>query len=124
MQTTKVQTVEEYIEKAPKEVQAKIEQMRKIILEVAGNVEEKISYSMPYYGYMGTRLVYFGFAKKHIGLYIMPPAVQVHRKELEHYSTSKDVTIRFPLDEELPVALIKKMIKTTMTAIEEKKKSK
>lgn len=76
---------------------------------------------MPYYGKNG-RIVYFGIAKKHIGLYVMPPAVEKNREALKKYSISKDVTVRFPIDEELPIALIKKLVKTRVDAMKEGKK--
>jgi uncharacterized protein YdhG (YjbR/CyaY superfamily) len=101
--------VDAYIDAAPKAVRVKLGQLRKIIKNAAPKAVERISYGMPYYEYKG-RLVYFLGAKNHIGLYIPTPVVEEHRKELEQYETSK-ATIRFPLDQELPVALIRKLIK-------------
>lgn len=109
----KVSSVDEYISSAPKEVQPKLIQLREVILSTIPEAEEKISYAMPYYGKNG-RVAYFGYAKKHIGLYVMQPAVAENREALKKYSTSKDVTIRFPLEEALPIALIKKLIKTRL----------
>jgi uncharacterized protein YdhG (YjbR/CyaY superfamily) len=106
---SRVKTVEEYIAHAPEEVRPKLAQIRKIITAAAPKAEEKISYAMPYYGYKG-RLAYFSFTKSHIGLYVMPPVIQDHKKELERYSTAT-ATVRFPLDEELPVILIEKLVK-------------
>ena len=102
-------TVSEYIASAPKEVRGKLRQLRAVIREVAPKAEEKISYGMPYYGYKG-RLAYFAYAKHHIGLYAMPPIVAEHRKELKKYKTAT-ATIRFPLNEKLPITLIKKLVK-------------
>ena len=101
--------VDAYIAKAPKEVRGKLKELRKIIKSVAPNAEEKISYGMPYYGYKG-RLAYFAYAKHHIGLYAMPPIVSEHKKELKKYQTAK-ATIRFPLNEKLPIALIKRLVR-------------
>lgn len=114
----KVKSVEEYISSAPKETQSKLRQLRSLIKEAAPEAEEKISYSMPYYGYKG-RLAYFAYAKKHVGLYLMPPLVQDHRKELEGYETSTSA-IRFPLSENLPVPLIKKLLKAAVAQNERK----
>lgn len=109
---TPPKTAQSYIKSAPKEVRAKLAQLRKIIKTTAPKAEERISYSMPYYGYKG-RLAYFGFAKTHIGLYIPTPTLAKHKAELKNYSTSA-VTVRFPLDEKLPVKLIQKIIKSRM----------
>ena len=64
---------------------------------------------MPYYGYKG-RLVYFAYAKAHIGFYLTPPILKIYKAELKKYSTST-ATIRFPLKEKFPIQLIKKLIK-------------
>lgn len=107
---TKAKTVDEYISKAPKEIGERLKEIRKAISESAPNIEEKISYAMPYYALNG-RLLYFAYFKNHIGLYIMPPIVEMFAKELKDYKTSKSVTIQFPHNQKLPIELIKKMIK-------------
>ncbi len=109
-------TVDEYIQSAPKETQAKLHALRKAIKEAAPDAYEKLSYGMPYYGYKG-RLAYFAYAKNHVGLYVMPPIVEQHNEELTDYKTAK-ATIRFPLDKDLPLPLIKKLIKAGVHANE------
>ena len=101
--------VDAYIAAAPKAVQSKLRELRAAIKDVAPNAEEKISYGMPYYGYKG-RLVYFRLSKSHIGLYIPTPIIQEHKSELKGYGTAQ-ATVRFPLDQKLPLALIKKLVK-------------
>lgn len=105
----KAKTVVDYIEAAPKELRSRLLDIRKAIKEVAPESLEKISYSMPYYGYKG-RLVYFAYFKNHIGLYIPPPITKMFEKELKNYETHM-ATIRFPHDKKLPIALIKKLVK-------------
>jgi uncharacterized protein YdhG (YjbR/CyaY superfamily) len=102
-------TVDEYITNAPEEFQQKLKQLRQVIKECVPQAEEKISYGMPYYGYKG-RLAYFALAKSHLGLYIPPPVIENHKSELKKYVTAK-ATIQFPLDQDLPLPLIKKLIK-------------
>ena len=104
--------VDEYIAYAQKEVQGKLKELRAVIRKTAPNAEERISYGMPYYGYKG-RLAYFAYAKGHIGFYIPPPVIEEHEKELNVYGTST-ATVRFPLNEKLPIALIKKLVKARM----------
>ncbi|MGD0818133.1 MAG: DUF1801 domain-containing protein [Methanomassiliicoccales archaeon] len=104
--------VDSYIDRAPKEVQGKLRALRAAIREVAPTAEERISYGMPYYDYKG-RLIYFGLAKAHIGLYIPTPIIEENRNELEGYETTK-ATIRIPLGVDLPVELIKKLVKARM----------
>ncbi|HSB47743.1 MAG TPA: DUF1801 domain-containing protein [Candidatus Bilamarchaeum sp.] len=109
----KAANVDSYIASAPKEVQGKLRELRKAIKSAAPDAEEKISYGMPYYHYNG-RLIYFGIAKAHIGLYIPTPVLEMHRKELAGYDTSNAATVRFPLGRKLPVALIRKLVRARM----------
>ena len=102
------ETVDAYIAAAPQQYQSELQELRKVILSSASGITEKISYGMPYYGYKG-RLAYFAIAKTHIGLYITPPILQEFKEELKKYSTAT-ATIRFPLDQKLPLPLIKKLL--------------
>ena len=104
--------VDEYIARAPKEVQDNLKEVRVAIREAAPAAMESISYGMPYYDYKG-RLAWFGLAKAHIGLYVRPPVVEEHKNELADYETAKS-TVRFPLDKKIPVQLIKKLVKARM----------
>ena len=104
--------VDGYIAGAPKEVQGKLIELRAAIREAAPTAVESTSYRIPYYDYKG-RLAWFGLAKRHIGLYIRPPIIEEHRGELKSYETTKS-TVRFPLDKQLPITLIKKLIKARM----------
>jgi len=103
-------SVQEYIANAPTKIRPKLREMRSLIKSAAPKAEEKISYGMPYYGYKG-RLAYFRLSTHHIGLYIPPPIINQHEKELKAYSTSNAATVRFPLNKPLPKALIKKLVK-------------
>jgi uncharacterized protein YdhG (YjbR/CyaY superfamily) len=104
--------VDEYIAGAPKEVQGKLTELREAIREAALAAVESISYGIPYYDYKG-RLAWFGLAKTHIGLYIRPPIIEEHKSELKGYETTRS-TVRFPLDKQLPITLIKKLVKARM----------
>jgi uncharacterized protein YdhG (YjbR/CyaY superfamily) len=105
--------VEEYIESAPGAVRGKLREMRAAILEVVPGVPERISYGMPCYGEKG-RSIYFGIAKAHIGLYgISAPIIERYRDEVTGYLAQKG-TIRLPLDEGLPIGLIKRLVKARM----------
>ncbi len=112
--------VDSYIAAAPREVQGKLKELRQAIREAAPAAVERISYGMPYYEYKG-RLVYFSLWKRHIGLYALTtPTLEEHRSELRGYVTDKG-TVRFPLDEKLPLALIKKLVKAQMKRNEAEK---
>lgn len=104
--------VDAYIARTPREVQAKLKELRKAIREAAPTAAERISYGMPYYEYKG-RLAYFGLAKAHIGLYVPTPVIEEYKSELKDYQAAQ-ATVRFPLDKKLPIALIKKLVKARM----------
>jgi uncharacterized protein YdhG (YjbR/CyaY superfamily) len=67
---------------------------------------------MPCYDYQG-RLIYFGLAKAHIGLFIPTPVLEEHKNELSDYETT-DATLRIPLDKDIPWELIKRLVKDRM----------
>jgi uncharacterized protein YdhG (YjbR/CyaY superfamily) len=103
---------DEYIDNATTdEIQSKLKQLRATIKEAAPSAIEGISYEMPYYDYKG-QLVWFALLKSHIGVYFRPPLIQDYKKELTKYRTTKSA-IHFPLDEKLPISLIKKLIKAS-----------
>jgi uncharacterized protein YdhG (YjbR/CyaY superfamily) len=106
------ETVDAYIAAAPKEVQPKLREVRAAIREVAPNAAESISYRMPYYSYRG-RLAWFGLQSAHIGLYLRPPTIAEHKRDLEGYQTTKSA-VHLPLDKKVPVQLIKKLVRAAM----------
>ena len=106
---SKPETVSAYIAAMPRPHQARLRKLRATIRAAAPKAEERISYSMPFYYYKG-RLAYFMLATNHVGLYIPPPVIQEHPRELKGYVTSK-ATVQLPFDTPLPVALVRKLIR-------------
>jgi uncharacterized protein YdhG (YjbR/CyaY superfamily) len=102
------QTVDDYIAGFPAEVQAILEQIRTIIQETVPDAEEVISYQMPTYRLHGN-LVHFAAFKNHIGFYPTPTGVEAFMDELAPYQHAKG-SIRFPLDQAIPYALIRKIV--------------
>lgn len=115
----KPNNVDAYIAAAPKETKCKLKEIRKAIKKAAPKAEEKLSYGMPYYSYKG-RLAYFAAFKDHVSLFAMPPIV-AKKKVLRKYQTGK-ATLRFPLDEDLPLSLITKLVKAGAKRNEARKK--
>ena len=97
--------IDAYIAAAPQAAQPHLRQLRAAIREVAPNAIERISYGIVGYFYP-TRLIYFGAAKKHVALY---PSYDAKGLEKYRYGAS---TLRFPLDEPLPLTKIKALVKT------------
>jgi uncharacterized protein YdhG (YjbR/CyaY superfamily) len=110
--------VNQYIEQAPKEMQSNLKKLRALIKKAAPTAFERISYGIPFYDYKG-RLVYFAAMKGYIGLYIPPPIIANHSKELKIYTTTKSA-IHLPV-KKLPAALIRKLVLARMKHNESKK---
>ena len=100
--------IDEYIEKYPEEVQKKLRDIRKVIRESAPDAEEKISYGMPTF-YLKGNLVHFAAYSGHIGFYPAPSGIEAFKEELIGYKTSKGA-IQFPLSQELPLELVRKIV--------------
>jgi uncharacterized protein YdhG (YjbR/CyaY superfamily) len=102
------QTVDEYIQLFPKQVQNKLKLIRQLIKVLAPEAQEKISYQMPTF-YLHGNLVHYAAFKNHIGFYPTPSGISSFRKELSMYKNGKG-SVQFPLEEALPIELIKKMV--------------
>jgi uncharacterized protein YdhG (YjbR/CyaY superfamily) len=106
---TSYKTIDEYAKTFPPEVRRILETMRQTIHEAAPDATEAISYQIPAFRLNGT-LVYFAAFKGHIGFYPTSSGIEEFRKELSKYKTSKGA-VQFPLDEPLPVDLIKRIVR-------------
>ena len=102
--------VDSYIAAAPAAVQPQLRELRAMIRTAAPNATEKMSYGIPFYEYgkpgtLRARLIYFAAQKKHIAVY---PAGDA--KGLEQYLTERS-TLRFPLDQPLPMSKIRALVR-------------
>jgi uncharacterized protein YdhG (YjbR/CyaY superfamily) len=102
-------TIDEYIADFPKDVQERMEKVRKAIRKAAPAAEEAIKYQIPTFVLKGN-LIHFGGYKNHIGLYPGSRPVEKFKDELSRYEISKG-TVRFPFDKPLPLGLIGRITK-------------
>ena len=102
-------TIDEYIAGFPPDVRRTLKQIRSTIRKAAPAAEEAIAYQMPTFRQHGN-LVHFAAFKNHIGFYPAPRAIEEFKKELAAYEGSKG-TVRFPLDQPIPLGLIGRMVK-------------
>jgi uncharacterized protein YdhG (YjbR/CyaY superfamily) len=109
MQKVKPKTIEEYIDAASPAAVEKLVQLHECIRDAAPGAVENLKWSMPAYSYQKI-LVTWAVFKNHIGLYPMPDAMKHFEKSLVRYTTGKG-SIQFPLDQPLPLALIRRIIK-------------
>ncbi len=102
-------TVNDYIKSFPKSTQVLLKQVREVIKEAAPEAEELIAYGMPGYKLNKKPLVYFAGYEKHIGFYATPNGHEKFAKEFSKYKQGKG-SVQFPIDEPMPLALIKKVV--------------
>jgi len=103
----KSRDVDDYIAAFPPRVRRVLERVRATIRKTVPAAVETISYKIPAYKLRGKALLYFAGWERHYAIY---PAgsravAAAFADELADYEMSKG-TIRFPLDEPVPVELI------------------
>lgn len=108
-------SVDEYISTFPKDVQIILEKIRQIIIKLAPQAEEKISYQIPAFSVNGKYLIYFAGYKNHIGMYPIHTETPF-TNELSKYSSGK-ASLNFQLKEDIPYELIEKIVKFKLSKI-------
>jgi uncharacterized protein YdhG (YjbR/CyaY superfamily) len=113
--------VDAYIQKCPPKAQIRLREVRKAIREAApGAVEDIRQFGIPSVAYPGYShgvydgvFVWFGLQRNHVGLYLRPPAISDHRKELADYVATKSA-VHLPLDRKASATLIKMLVKASI----------
>jgi uncharacterized protein YdhG (YjbR/CyaY superfamily) len=101
--------IDAYIKTFPKEVQKKLQEVRRAIADVAPGATEAMGYGVPTFKLNGNLVHFAGYAK-HIGFYPGAAGIAAFAKELESYKHAKG-SVQFSLDQPLPLTLIKKITK-------------
>ncbi len=107
------QSIDEYIHSFPEHIQKKLVEIREVIREQAPQAREKISWQMPTFVLNGNLVHFAGYAK-HIGFYPGPSGIDAFKSELSKYKYAKG-SVQFPMEEPLPVDLIKKIVQLRVT---------
>ena len=121
--------VDQYIAKAPKEVQGRLREIRAAIKKAAPGARERTDYfQMPGYSYEGYdydgMFVWFSFKKlsfkkSYVRLHLRPPVIQDHKKELSGCPTTKAI-VSFPADKPISMGLVKKLVKASLKVMKDK----
>ena len=112
-------SVEEYIAAFPDGMQKTLKELRSTIRMAAPQAEEKISYGIPAFTMNGRYLIYFAGWKNHISLYPIPAGDPAFNSKIAPYISGKG-TLKFPLDQPLPLDLVAEMVRLQMSAHLEK----
>jgi uncharacterized protein YdhG (YjbR/CyaY superfamily) len=124
MAKTDHKSVDNYIASQPEGSRAILESVRATLRKAIPQAQEVISYQIPAFKAEGTAVIYFAGWKEHYSLYpITAKAQAAFRDELASYKMSKG-TMRFPLSERVPTALIGKIAKFLAKETAERRKAK
>ena len=108
--------IDEYIAAFPPATQARLQEVRELIRSVAPAAIETMSYAIPTFDLNGKHLVHFAGYAKHIGFYPTPAAIEAFQDELDGYTRAKG-SVQFPLNQPLPVDLIRRMVEFRVAAM-------
>lgn len=103
--------VREYLACVPEPQRAVLEKLHQTIKSVAPGAVEVISYQVPTFKLNGRMLVSYAAFKNHCSFFPGAGPIERHQDELKSFKTGKG-TIQFTPEHPLPVALVKKLVKT------------
>jgi uncharacterized protein YdhG (YjbR/CyaY superfamily) len=115
-------TIDEYISTLPEDVQSVLSELRQTIREAAPEAEETINYQIPTFTLHGN-LVHFAALKNHIGFYPTPSGIEAFKNELASYKGAKG-SVQFPIDQPLPLSLIRRIVEYRVKENLERKQKK
>ncbi|HEY9527641.1 MAG TPA: DUF1801 domain-containing protein [Anaerolineales bacterium] len=115
-------TIDEYISMFPDDVRTILNQLRQTIRAAAPEAQETINYQMPTFTLNGN-LVHFAGFKNHIGFYPTPTGIEAFKDELSAYKGAKG-SVQFPLDQPMPLSLIRRMVEYRVRENSERKPGK
>ena len=105
-------TVAAYLAAMPPDARRATGRLRALIRAAAPKAVESRAYGIIGYKIDGRPFVYCGGFRQHVAMYPVTPAMRrEHAEALAPFQASKG-TLRFPLGQPLPVALIKRLLKT------------
>lgn len=123
MKNYSAKDVDSYIATSPKEARIKLKELRELIKKTVPNVEEKISWGIPFYKYHG---LLFGFSvfKDHVSFGFSDLLENKVREELvkKGYTTGKKI-IQIKFDQKIPI-VIKQILKDKAKKNEDNNKQK
>lgn len=117
-----VKTIDEYINAFPEDVQRILNELRQTIRDAAPEAKETINYQMPTFTLNGN-LVHFAAFKNHIGFYPTPTGIEAFKEDLSVYKGAKG-SVQFPINEPLPLLLIRRIVEYRVKENRERKQKK
>ena len=107
-------SVSDYLAAMPPDARRAVGRLRALIRAAAPKAVESRSYGIIGYKIGGRPYLYCGGFKQHVALYPVTAAMKRDQGDaIAPFQASKG-TLKFPLDKALPVALIKRLLKTRL----------
>jgi uncharacterized protein YdhG (YjbR/CyaY superfamily) len=112
--TPATDSISAYLAAMPSEARRATGQLRALIRAAAPKAVESRSYGILGYKIGGRPFLYCGGYQKHVAMYPVTAAMRRdHGDAIAPFQVSKG-TLRFPIERPLPVALIKRLLKTRL----------
>lgn len=109
-------SIDEYIAGFPAETGAVLEEIRALIRSLVPDATETISYAIPTFDLAGKHLVHFAGYAKHIGFYPTGSGIEAFKDDLTQYKRGRG-SVQFPLDQPMPMDLIRLMVESRVGQI-------
>lgn len=115
--------VRTYLAALPADTRRHVQKLREAIRMAAPGAVESFGYGMPAFRLGGKPFVWYAAWKHHSSFYPLSEATtRALAAELERYEISGKGTIRFRLDEPLPTALVRRLVKARIAELRKKQK--
>ncbi|MCB0790662.1 MAG: DUF1801 domain-containing protein [Flavobacteriales bacterium] len=102
-------TIDAYLAELPPTAREKLVAIRETVRKLVPKATETISYGIPAFRLNDRMLLYFAGFKAHVSIYPIPRVDASLTKAIAPFRHGRG-TLRFALDEQLPIALIKKVV--------------
>ena len=109
--------IRDYLAALPSEARRVVKQLRGVVRAAAPEAVEIFSYGIPGYRFDGKPLVWCAGWQSHASIYPLTPAMRrALGADLKIYGAGRG-TVRFALDEPLPTALVRRLVKARAVEI-------
>jgi len=108
-------TIDEYISTFPETTQDLLQELRRRILAVLPDAEERISYQIPTFAVDGQYVIYIAGWKHHVSIYPIPDGDAALVADLAPYLSGQG-TIKLPLKQPVPWDLVDRAIAAQVAA--------